>query len=589
MELKRIFDLPYYQLEKFPRADALAGKVDNKWVKYSTKEYVDYANTVALGLIKLGIKPGDKVATVSNNRPEWNFLDMGILQVGAVHVPIYPTLSTVEFSYILDHSDTKYIIISDKLLHDKLRPFVEKIDGIKEIYTFNEVEGAKNWQEILDFGKNADEATKKELVERKKNSNEDDLASIIYTSGTTGVPKGVMLTHKNIVANIIGGRVALPMNENHKVLSFLPLCHIYERTIGYIFQYSGCGIYYVRNMGTILQDIQDVRPDGFDTVPRLLEKVFDGIMKKGTVLTGIKKKLFDWAVNLGLKYEFEGANGFVYETQLKLANKLIFSKWREALGGNIKFIGSGGAALQPRLARIFWAAGIPVQEGYGLTETSPLIAFNYPQRPSIKFGTVGPVIHGVEVKIADDGEILVKGHNVMKGYYKNLEQTREVIDVDGWFHTGDIGTFVEGDFLKITDRKKEIFKLSGGKYVAPQVVENKMKESVYIEQLMVCGAGQKTPSAIISPDFENLNTYAKEHKLSYNDKKELIVFQEIEQLIKNEIIRLNKELGKSEQIAQFRMVADSWSPETGEMSQTLKLKRRIINEKYKDLIDDLRE
>jgi long-chain acyl-CoA synthetase len=589
MELKRLFDLPYYQLEKFPRADALAGKVNKEWIKFSTQEYVDNAKYFALGLVSIGISNGDKIATISNNRPEWNFVDMGILQAGAVHVPIYPTLSNEDTAYIIEHSEAKILILSDKLLYTRIKPLADNIKQIAAVYTFNEVEGSKNWNEIIELGKKADESTKQKLEEQKSKVDVHDLASIIYTSGTTGVSKGVMLTHENIVANILGGRNALPLNNNHKVLSFLPLCHIYERTIGYLFQFSGCGIYYAQNMGTIVQDIQEIKPDGFDTVPRLLEKVYDGIMKKGAVLSGVKKKLFDWAVDLGLKYEFDGANGALYEMQLKLANKLIFSKWREALGGNIKFIGSGGAALQPRLARIFWAAQIPVQEGYGLTETSPLIAFNYPNRPDIEFGTVGPVLDGVTVKIAEDGEILVKGHNVMKGYYKNDDLTKEVIDNEGWFHTGDIGMFVKGKYLKITDRKKEIFKLSSGKYIAPQVIENKMKESIYIEQLMVVGEGEKTASAIISPDFETLQAWAKKSSLNFTDKADLISKPEVKKMIQAEIMKLNKDLGKTEQIAQFRIVPDSWSPESGEMSQTLKLKRRILNEKYQKLVNEMKE
>ena len=589
MELKHVFDLPYYQLEKYPRQDALSGKVNKEWVSYSSQDYVDNAKLAALGFVALGISNGEKIATVSNNRPEWNFIDMGILQAGAVHVPIYPTLSNDDFTYILKHSDAKYIFVSDKLLYNKLKPIIDITESIVDIYTFNDIEGAKNWQEIIEMGKKADETVIQKLEKQKNAVGIDDLASIIYTSGTTGVPKGVMLSHKNIVANILGGQYALPLNETHKVLSFLPLCHIYERTITYLFQFKGCGIYYAQNMGTIVQDIQDVKPDGFDTVPRLLEKVYDGIMKKGAVLTGIKKSLFDWAVKLGLKYEFEGANGFFYEAQLKLANKLIFVKWREALGGNIKFIGSGGAALQPRLARIFWAAKIPVQEGYGLTETSPLIAFNYPTRPDIEFGTVGPILEGVEVKIAEDGEILVRGHNVMKGYYKNEELTKEVIDDEGWFYTGDIGKFVNGDLLKITDRKKEIFKLSSGKYVAPQVVENKMKESIYIEQLMVIGEDQKTASAIVSPDFETLKAYAKKKNFTYADNAELIALPEIKKMVQSEIMRLNKDLGKTEQITSFRLVPNSWTPESGEMSQTLKLKRIKITNKYQKLVDELKE
>jgi len=589
MEIKRVFDLIDHQLENFPREDAICGKVNGKWKKISTQEYKKNSDLVSYGLIKLGIKPGEKIATISNNRIEWNFIDMGISQIGAIHVPIYPTLSTEDFRHILNHSDAEILIVSDKLIYQKIKAIVEEIPKIKSVYTINEVEGAPNWTEITKLGENIEPEDITKLSELKDSIKEEDLASIIYTSGTTGVSKGVMLTHKNFVSNFKSARHALPLNESHKILSFLPLCHVYERLLNYLFQYKGIGIYYAQNIGTIVRDLQDIKPDGFDTVPRLLEKVYDTIIKKASTLTGVKKALFDWALELGLKYNFGGANGLWYEAQLKVANKLIFSKWREALGGNVKFIGSGGAALQVRLARVFWAAGIPVQEGYGLTETSPLIAFNYAKHPDIKFGTVGPVIEGVSVKIADDGEILVKGNNVMKGYYKAENKTKEVIDSEGWFHTGDLGEFIDNKFLKITDRKKEIFKLSSGKYISPQVIENKLKESIYIEQCMVFGENQKQALALISPEFEALQEFANKHNIDYIAKSELILKDEIIKLVQKEVIKLNKQLGKTEQIGKIRLVPDSWTPETGEMSQTLKLKRRVLVEKYKYLINELIE
>lgn len=589
MKIKRVFDLMDYQLENFSREDAICGKVNGTWKKISTQEYKKNSDIVSYGLIKLGVKPGEKIATISNNRIEWNFIDMGIMQIGAIHVPIYPTLSTEDLRHILNHSDAKILIVSDKLIYQKIKSIVDEIPQLKSVFTINEVEGVPNWTEITKLGENAENEIVTKLSELKNNVKEEDLASIIYTSGTTGVSKGVMLTHKNFVSNFKSARHALPLNESHKILSFLPLCHVYERLLNYLFQYKGIGIYYAQNIGTIVRDLQDIKPDGFDTVPRLLEKVYDTIIKKASSLTGVKRALFDWALNLGLRYNLGGKNGVWYEAQLKVANKLVFSKWREALGGNVKFIGSGGAALQVRLARVFWAAGIPVQEGYGLTETSPLIAFNYSKHPDIKFGTVGPVIEGVTVKIADDGEILVKGNNVMKGYYKAEDKTKEVIDSEGWFHTGDVGEFVDNKFLKITDRKKEIFKLSSGKYISPQVVENKLKESIYIEQCMVFGENQKQALALISPEFEALQEFANKHNISYIAKSELILKDEIKNLIQKEVIKLNKQLGKTEQIGKFRLVPDSWTPETGEMSQTLKLKRRVLVEKYKYLINELIE
>jgi len=589
MEIKRVFDLMDHQLENFPREDAICGKVNGEWKKISTQEYKKNSDLVSYGLIKMGIKPGEKIATISNNRIEWNFIDMGIIQIGAIHIPIYPTLSTEDFRHILSHSDAEILIVSDKLIYQKIKPIVDEIPQLESIFTINEVEGVRNWTEITKLGENAESETINKLLELKDSVKEEDLASIIYTSGTTGVSKGVMLTHKNFVSNFKSARHALPLNESHKILSFLPLCHVYEHLLNYLFQYKGIGIYYAQNIGTIVRDLQDIKPDGFDTVPRLLEKVYDTIIKKASTLSGVKKALFDWALNLGLKYNFGGSNGVWYEAQLKVANKLIFNKWREALGGNVKFIGSGGAALQVRLARVFWAAGIPVQEGYGLTETSPLIAFNYPKHPDIKFGTVGPVIEDVTVKIADDGEILVKGNNVMKGYYKADDKTKEVIDSEGWFHTGDVGELVENKFLKITDRKKEIFKLSSGKYISPQVVENKLKESIFIEQSMVFGENQKQAFALISPEFESLQDYANKNKINYIAKSELILKAEIIKLVQKDVIKLNKQLGKTEQIGKFRLVPDSWTPESGEMSQTLKLKRRVLVEKYKDLINELIE
>jgi len=583
MELTRVFDLLDHQKAKYPKPDALAQKVGGNWITTSTDEYARQSDLVSLGLLAMGIKKGDKLATLTNNRTEWNFLDMGILQTGAIHVPIYPTLSIEDYEYILVHAEIKYMFISDALLYKKLKPLIDKIPAIEKVYTINLVEGVANWQEIPDLGAKS-EHLREVLNKTKKEVSPEDLASIIYTSGTTGVSKGVMLTHHNFVSNLLSARNALPLDNTHKILSFLPLCHVYEHLLSYLFQYKGVSIYYAQNMGTIISDLKEIKADGFDTVPRLLEKVYATIMNKGKELKGIKRAIFDWSVNLGLRFDF--TNGPLYFAQLAIARKLVFVKWQEALGGHVKFIGSGGAALQPRLARLFWAAGIPVQEGYGLTETSPLIAFNYSKHPGIKFGTVGPVIENVEVKIADDGEILVRGFNVMKGYYKNDELTAEVIK-DGWFHTGDIGEFVNGKYLKITDRKKEIFKLSSGKYIAPQVLENKLKESAYIEQAMIVGENKKYAAAIIVPDQEGLTRWGKEHHIQPLTLESLIENPKVKQLIQDEIKAVNKKLGKTEEIKKFKLIKDSWTPESGDLSPTLKLKRKHLAAKYESFISDM--
>ena len=583
MELTRVFDLLDHQKAKYPKPDALAQKVGENWITTSTDEYARQSDLVSLGLLAMGIKKGDKLATLTNNRTEWNFLDMGILQTGAIHVPIYPTLSIEDYEYILVHAEIKYMFISDALLYKKLKPLIDKIPAIEKVYTINLVEGVANWQEIPDLGAKS-EHLREVLNKTKKEVSPEDLASIIYTSGTTGVSKGVMLTHHNFVSNLLSARNALPLDNTHKILSFLPLCHVYEHLLSYLFQYKGVSIYYAQNMGTIISDLKEIKADGFDTVPRLLEKVYATIMNKGKELKGIKRAIFDWSVNLGLRFDF--TNGPLYFAQLAIARKLVFVKWQEALGGHVKFIGSGGAALQPRLARLFWAAGIPVQEGYGLTETSPLIAFNYSKHPGIKFGTVGPVIENVEVKIADDGEILVRGFNVMKGYYKNDELTAEVIK-DGWFHTGDIGEFVNGKYLKITDRKKEIFKLSSGKYIAPQVLENKLKESAYIEQAMIVGENKKYAAAIIVPDQEGLTRWGKEHHIQPLTLESLIENPKVKQLIQDEIKAVNKKLGKTEEIKKFKLIKDSWTPESGDLSPTLKLKRKHLAAKYESFISDM--
>jgi long-chain acyl-CoA synthetase len=587
MEVTRIFDLLDRYAERYQKDDVLAGKKNGSWVKYSTQDYIQNSNFFSYGLLGLGFKRGDKIATVTNNRPEWNITDMGMMQIGVVHVPIYPTISLEDYTHILKHSDVKAIIISDKSLYEKLKGLIEKMPFIHHVFTINKTEGVRSWSEIIEIGKALEEKYRDEVLKIKTSIQPGDLATLIYTSGTTGSSKGVMLSHRNIVSNFIATSVIQPLDHRHKILSFLPLCHIYERMVNYKFQYKGISIYYAENFGTIPANLKEIRADGFNTVPRLLERVFDKIVAKGKDLTGIKKRIFFWALNLGLRYELNGANGPIYEAQLKIADKLVFSKWREALGGNVKIIVSGGSALQPRLARVFWAAGMRVLEGYGLTETSPVIAVNHTVWPNIKFGTVGPLLQDVEVKFAEDGEILTKGPNLMLGYYKDPEYTKQVVDKDGWFHTGDVGILEDGKFLKITDRKKEIFKLSSGKYVAPQVIENKFKESIFIEQLMVVGENEKFASALISPNLEYLHSWATLHKFHFRDNIELVNTKEVMERYQKEVDIINKTLGEHEKIKRFRLVCEEWSPQSGELSPTLKLKRSVIYKKYDALLRDI--
>ena len=587
MEITRVFEVLEYQQKNYPRKDCLGGKVDNEWVTYSTDEFIRLANLMSYGLLALGFKKGDKIVTASNNRPEWNFLDVGMMQIGVVHVPIYPTLSEDETKYILKHSDARMAVVSDAKLCEKFKVAMKDTPNIEEIYSFNSVEGVPNWKEITELGEKNESKFKDELPKIKDSITTDDLFTIVYTSGTTGVSKGVMLSHQNVSSNLVAAVHLLSLEHTETVLSFLPLCHIFERTVHYAYQLVGYGLYYAENLGTIGKDLKELKVGGFVIVPRILEVMYDKIIAKGKALKGIKKQIFFWAVNLGQKYEHNRANGWWYEFQLSIANKLVFSKWREGLGGNIKMAITGSAALQTRLARVFTAAGIPIQEGYGLTETSPVVSANKSSYPDNKFGTIGKVITGVEVVIADDGEILVKGPNVMKGYYKNPEQTNAVIDADGWFHTGDIGKFDDEGFLKITDRKKEIFKNSGGKYVAPQMIENKLKESFFIEQLMVIGENQKFTSALITPNFRFLHDYCAKKGIHYVNNEELIAKPSIIARFQKEVKTANKTLAPHEQIKRFRLVHQEWSPASGELSPTLKLKRKVLYEKYDNIIKEI--
>ncbi len=586
MEVRRTFDIIQWNLEKYPRKDMFGGKKDNEWITYSTEDVKNYVDWVSYGLLSLGCKKGEKVATISGNKPEWNFVDMALAQTGLIHVPIYPTIGTDEYEYILEHSDVRMIVLGNKTIYNKVSPIANKIHSLKDIYSFDEVEGVKSFNEIVAAGKKNAERFRDELEKIKESIKPEDMVTIIYTSGTTGNSKGVMLSHNNLVKNAITTSTAHHLGYGHRAISFLPLCHVYERMVNYHFQYKGISIYYVENMGTISETVKEIKPHLFNTVPRLLEKIYDNIISKGRNLPWIKKRIFFWAVDLGLKFRLKGNSQF-YKFRLKIARKLVFSKWREALGGELQVLVSGGAALQSRLEKIFWAAGIPIIQGYGLTETSPVISVNPLRIDEIGFGTCGPVIEGVKVRIADDGEILCKGVNVMMGYYKAPDLTAEMIDKDGWLHTGDIGVIEEGKFLRITDRKKEMFKLSAGKYIAPQVIENKLKESFFIEQAMVIGENQKFASAILSPNFTFLHDWCSIHKIQYRDNKELIELPEAIERFNREVREVNKSLGEFEQIKRFRLVTEEWTPQTGELSPTLKLKRNYLSKEYQDIIAEI--
>lgn len=586
-QITRLFDFPYYQLENHKLDAALVTKQNGVWVKTSTQEYIDKANAVSRALLRLGIEKNHKIAVISsNNRTEWNIVDVGILQTGAQNVPIYPTISEEDYQYILNHSESVLCFVSDKEVFDKLSSVRANIPLLREVYSFDEIPGCKNWQELLALG--ADTSNQNEVEARKDSVHTHDLATLIYTSGTTGRPKGVMLTHSNIISNVLGSAPRVPFEVGQfRSLSFLPICHVFERMILYLYQYWSVSVYYAESIDKISDNLKEVRPNVMTVVPRLLEKVFDKIYAKGADLTGIKKKLFFWALDLGFEYEPYGAKGAWYEFKLKIARKLIFSKWQEALGGELKLLVSGSAALQPRLTRVFTAAGIPVMEGYGLTETSPVISVNDMRNRGFKVGTVGKVLDNVEVRIAEDGEILCKGPNVMVGYYKDPEKTEEALK-DGYFHTGDIGEIDNEGFLRITDRKKEMFKTSGGKYIAPQIIENMMKQSRFIEQVMVIGEGEKMPAAFIQPSFEFLKDWAalKGYDIGTTNE-EMVSNSKVIERIQEEVNEINKSFGHWEQVKKFELTPDVWSIDDGHLTPTMKLKRKVILAKYQHLYDKI--
>ncbi len=589
MSPSRLFDCIEMHLKDAPNRAMLAAKENGEWKEYTTVDVSDIVNKLSSGLLYSGIGPGDfsiegrdKVAVISKNRPEWIMLDLAVQRIGAVLVPVYPTIGDIELEFILKDANVKLVFVNDGDLFEKVNRFKENVPNVKEIISFEEVDGVKHWKDLL---LPLTENIVNEITTISDKIKTEDLATIIYTSGTTGTPKGVMLSHRNILSNVIDSIPCFPPGENMKALSFLPLNHIFERMISFLYLFKGTSIFFAESIETIPQNLKEIKPDIFATVPRLLEKVYEKIMEKGSELKGIKRSLFFWAHRLGLKFEVNKNPGFFYNIQLSLANKLIFNKWREALGNNIVCIISGGAACQLRLLKIFTAAKIPIMEGYGLTETSPVISVNRFEEKGRMFGTVGPLLENVRVKFADDGEILCKGPNVMMGYFKHPEWTADCIE-DGWFKTGDIGVMV-GEFLKITDRKKEIFKTSGGKYVAPIAIENKLKESRFIENIMVVGAGEKFVGALIIPAIPNVKTWCREHDIDCGDKNQLVHNPAVNELFEKEIRRYDKFFNHVEQVKKFELLANDWSTESGELTPKLSLRRKVIMEKNKEAIRNI--
>lgn len=590
----RLFDCLDYQLEKFPKQDMLAAKENGQWKGYSTQEIKDTSLKLAAGLLALGVSGNDmttegrdKIAIISNNRPEWLITDLAVQQAGAILVPIYPTTNPLEIEFIFNDAAVKYVFVSSDELYQKIKTIHANIPSLKEIYSFNKIDSAKHWSEILNLSNDSNLSAVEQV---KTKIQQDDLATIIYTSGTTGTPKGVMLSHDNIVQNVFYSKESFPFDDQptYKALSFLPLNHIFEKMVSYIYLFSGIGIYYAESLETIGANLQEVKPNIFTTVPRLLEKVYERIMGKGAELTGVKRKLFFWAVDLGKKYDNLVDGGFFYNLQLSIANKLIFNKWREALGGNIEYIVTGGAACQERLIRIFNAAKIPLYEGYGPTENSPVISVNCRAAGRMKFGTVGPPIKGVEVKLMEDGEICVRGRSMMVGYYKRPDLTAETI-IDGWLHTGDIGVFEDNTFLKITDRKKELFKTSGGKYVAPSAIENKLKESRFIEQVMVTGAGQKFVGALIIPAFATLKDWCAKNDIPFTTNEAIIKDPRVLAHYKEIVEGMNQFFNHVEQVKRFELLPHEWTIDSGEITPKMSLKRKVIMEKYKSAVERIYE
>jgi long-chain acyl-CoA synthetase len=586
MKPTRLFEFISYQNNNAPLEKSFTTKYNGEWESISSQTFCDQAESISNALIELGIQSQDKIAMISsNNRTEWSLMDVGLLTIGAVNVPIYPTISSKDYEYILNHSESQYCFVSDQEVYDKVMAIQKNVSSLKKVYSFDHIEGCAHWSELLKTGK--EKPHQKTVQKRRDEVKSEDLATIIYTSGTTGVPKGVMLSHNNVVSNVISSSKRLPLTiGNASALSFLPVCHIFERVILYIYMYNSVSVYFAESVETIADNLREVKPEVMTAVPRLLEKVYDKIYAKGEELSGVKQKLFYWAVNIGLKYEPYRQNGAWYEFKLKVAKKLILSKWKEALGGNLELICSGSAPLQPRLQRVFTAAGMTLVEGYGLTETSPVISVCDMRSNNFKIGTVGKIIDGVEVKIADDGEILCKGPNVMMGYYKEEKLTDDVMTGD-FFHTGDIGEIDEDGFLKITDRKKEMFKTSGGKYIAPQVIENQLKQSLFIEQIMVVGSGRKMPTALIQPNVEFVLKWLNEEGINCDSLNNAVKEIKLIQAFQSEIDVHNQYFGSWEQIKKFKLTPNEWTIVDGHLTPTMKLKRKVIAEKYSDLIESM--
>ena len=585
--IKRLIDILPYQIENYPRLDAICDKKEGNWRKYSSVQAMKIIDEFSYGMLKLGFKPGDKFAIISNNRSEWNFVDLGILQMGGIDVPVYPTMSEEEYTYIFNDAQVKLVFVENKDLYEKVMRVLPQTKSIVDIYTFDNIEGKKHWSKILS---DHDESIEEKLRQISGKIKSDDLATIIYTSGTTGIPKGVMLTHHNIISNILSLRSIMPMGIKNRMISFLPISHIFERTAIYFYMAVGGAVYYAESMDKIIENFQEVKPDYFTTVPRLLEKVYEKIMERGRSLKGLKKAIFGWAVNLANHYDPKGKNNLFYRIRLKAARELVFKKWQAALGGEVKGIICGAATLQPRLSRIFTGAGIPIREGYGLTETSPVLSCNRFEENNYYLGTAGLQIPGVEIKISEDsGEILAKGENVFKGYYNKPELNEKAFDSEGWFHTGDIGEMVDGRFLKITDRLKEVFKTSGGKFVAPMPIENKMKESWFIKNIMVIGENRRFTAALIVPDSVFIFNWMKKKGFNGMPLDEMLKTDVLRNRIWKDIQKYNKRFSHIEQVKKFEFSPCDWSIETGELTPTLKLKRKIIKEKYKDLIEKIYE
>ena len=582
----RLFEFIEYQNEHAPLEKSFTTKYNGKWESLSTENFISQSRAISRALVGLGIKAGDKIAMISsNNRSEWSVIDVGLLTLGAVNIPIYPTISSNDYEYILNHSESIYCFVSDQEVYDKVKSIQKNVKSLKKVYSFDKIKTCPHWSELLDEGAKMDHDNT--VTKMKNQVKSEDLATIIYTSGTTGVPKGVMLSHNNVVSNVVSASKRLPLTIGQaSALSFLPVCHIFERVILYIYMFNSVSVYFAESIETIADNLKEIKPNVMTAVPRLLEKVYDKIYARGGELTGIKKSLFYWAVNLGLQYQPYGQNGAWYEFKLKIAKKLILSKWQEALGGNLELICSGSAPLQSRLARVFTAAGMTLVEGYGLTETSPVISVCDMRENKFKIGTVGKVIDGVEVKIAEDGEILCKGPNVMMGYYKEEKMTKEVMSGD-YFHTGDIGEIDSEGFLKITDRKKEMFKTSGGKYIAPAVIENQMKQSLFIEQIMVVGSGRRMPTAVIQPNIDHVFEWLKEKGIECNSLSKAIQETILKDEILKEVENHNQNFGSWEQIKKIELTPDVWSIDDGHLTPTMKLKRKVVTEKYKDLIEKM--